>query len=105
MRRVLRAIPPCEHLRPLAEAIVAAEVSLDPIPSPYSENRLTWFMCDATFDEPSLRTRLRLPEFVTYREYDGRVAGSDATFACSRCDQVILGYHPLYAPRDTPRVV
>jgi hypothetical protein len=104
VRRVLSAIPPCEHLRPIEEAIVAAGVQFGPILSPYGENRTTWFMCDATFDEPSLRTRLALPEFVTYSEYDGRVAGSDATFACTRCDHAILGCHPNYAPKDTRRV-
>jgi hypothetical protein len=36
----------------------------------------------ATFDELGLRARLVLPEFVRYVEYDGRVAGSDATFTC-----------------------
>jgi len=104
VRRVLSAIAPCEHLRPLEEAIVAAGVQFGPIISPYSENRTTWFMCDATFDEPALRKRLLLPEFVTYAEYDGRVAGSDATFACARCDHAILGCHPLYAPKDARRV-
>jgi len=104
VRRVVSAVSPCEHLRPLEDAILAAGVPFAPIVSPYAENHTTWFMCDATFDEPSLRRRLLLPEFVTYTEYDGRVAGSDATFACARCDHAILGCHPLYAARDVRRV-
>jgi hypothetical protein len=94
----------CEHLRPLADALAAAGIALGPSISPYVEDGSLWFMCGATFDEPALRARLSLPEFVRYAEYDGRAAGSDSTFMCTRCDQVILGPHPQYASSDTPRL-
>ncbi len=97
VRRVLSAVPPCEHLRPVEEAVLAAGVRFGPIMSPWCNDSTTWFMCAATFDEPSLRKRLELPDFVRYSEYDGRVAGADATFACTRCDHAILGLHPLFA--------
>ncbi len=105
MQRVLSVIAPCEHLRPLVEAIRAAKIVFGPIVSPYVNDGMTWFTCGATFDEPVLRTRLSLADFVTYTEWDGRVAGSEATFACTRCNQAILGQHPLYASSKTPRLV
>jgi hypothetical protein len=103
-RRVLSGVAPCEHLRPLAEALRAAGIPYGPIVSPYAENGVTWFMCGATFDDPALRARLELPEFVDYTEYDGRVAGADATFTCTRCNHAMLGVHPLYASASTPRL-
>jgi hypothetical protein len=105
MRRVLSNIAPCEHLRSLVEAIRASRIVFGPIVSPYANDATTWFTCGATFDEPSLRTRLSLADCVTYTEYDGRAAGSEATFACTRCNQAILGLHPLYAPSTAPRLV
>ena len=105
VRRVLWPVALCEHLRPLAGALAAAGIALGPIVSPYVENGSLWFMCGATFDESALRARLSLPDFVRYAEYDGRVAGSDSTFMCTRCDHVILGQHPQYASPSTPRLV
>lgn len=64
----------------------------------------TWFYCDCTFDEPALRRRLNLPDFITFEEYDGRVAGSDATFYCPRGQRAIMGRHPNYASATTPRL-
>jgi hypothetical protein len=104
VRRVLSTVRPCEHLRPLEGALLAVGVRFGPIVSPSANDRMTWFMCEATFDELSLRSRLNLPDFLGYTEYDGRVAGADATFACARCNHAILGYHPLCAPRGALRV-
>jgi predicted Rossmann-fold nucleotide-binding protein len=104
VRRVLAHTPPCEHLRPIVESIRAAGVPFGPIVAPYADDGTSWFMCDATFDEPALRARLALPDFVRFAEYDGRAAGSDATFTCTRCKQAILGLHPRYAPADARRV-
>jgi len=97
VRRALADAPLCAHLRPIGDALEAANVRFGPIPSPYADEHLTWFMCGATFDEPSLRARLALDDCVKYAEYDGRAAGADATFTCTRCDQTLLGVHPQYA--------
>lgn len=51
----------------------------------YSEEFGLWSACDCVFDEPALRKRLQLPDFVTDEEYEGRAAGSDATFYCKQC--------------------
>jgi len=73
------------------------KIALAPTESPYGDD-LRWFSCACTFDEPALRTRLGLGGGVRYVEYDGRVAGSDATFTCKACGCVIMGLHPRYAP-------
>jgi hypothetical protein len=71
--------------------------------SPYGPDWGIWFYCDCVFDAEPLRSRLSIPDCVTYEEYDGRVAGSDATFYCTECKRAIMGRHPRYAAADTPR--
>lgn len=93
----------CEHLAPLEWALAKRKIALKPIASPYDDDN-RWFGCNCTFDEKALRARLGLQESVRYIEYDGRVAGSDATFMCERCHAVIMGLHPDYAPPRAPRL-
>jgi hypothetical protein len=71
--------------------------------SPYSDDGV-WFPVECTFDGPTLRARLQLPEAITYEEYDGRVAGSDATWYCWQCKRAIMGMLLKYAPPSTPRI-
>lgn len=42
--------------------------------------------------------------FILYEEYDGRVAGSDATFYCPKCRRAIMGRHRRYAGPTTPHL-
>jgi hypothetical protein len=93
----------CVHLRPIVDALSAAKIALKPIDSPYDDDS-AWWACNCTFDVKSLRARLALDGTVTYYEYDGRVAGSDATFECKRHKMVIMGLHPTYAPRAARRL-
>jgi hypothetical protein len=95
----------CEHLQPIERAVLAAGVGIGGgMPSPYSGAGGTWYPVACTFDGPSLRRRLNLPDFVQFEEYDGRVAGSDASFYCTRCKCALMGLHPNYAKPDTPRI-
>ncbi|MFN7920145.1 MAG: hypothetical protein U0Q16_08615 [Bryobacteraceae bacterium] len=95
----------CEHLAPIEQALAEQGVPLgEGRTSPYGEDWGLWSECNAVFDAPALRARLALPDFITYEEYDGRVAGSDATFYCPRCKRAIMGIHPNYARANTPRV-
>lgn len=93
----------CEHLRPLAEALSAAKIALEPTSSPYNDD-YTWWQCGCTFAAAELRERLALDPCVTYNEYDGRAAGSDATFTCNQDEIVFMGSHPNWAARGTPRL-
>jgi hypothetical protein len=93
----------CAHLAPLEQALAKRKIPLTPIESPYGDD-LRWFSCACTFDEPALRARLGLGSGVRYVEYDGRVAGSDATFGCEACGCVIMGLHPRYAPARARRL-
>lgn len=95
----------CPHLEPLERALAAANIPLgEPAGNPYSEEFGLWFACDCVFDAPALRKRLQLPDFVTYEEYDGRAAGSDATFSCKQGKRAIMGTHPSYAGSKTHRL-
>src|SRR5262245_1533116 len=95
----------CPHLLPLERELEAHGISLgDGMPSPYGADLGTWYWCDVLFDAASVRTRLQIPPFVPFEEYDGRVAGSDATFYCPQCKRAIMGVHPHYAKPTTPRL-
>jgi hypothetical protein len=93
----------CEHLRPLADALAAAHIAVEPTESPYGGDG-TWWKCSCTFDEPALRARLSLDPCVTYDEYDGRTAGADATFSCMQDHTVFIGPHPSWVAAGTPRL-
>ena len=95
----------CIHLEPLESELIANGIPLgEGMPSPYGPQWGTWFWCNVLFQEPELRRRLGLSDFITYEEYDGRVAGSDATFYCPQCKRAIMGVHPNYATPATPRL-
>jgi hypothetical protein len=94
----------CPHLEPLELELEAQGIALgEGGRSPYADSGV-WFPVDCVFDALALRARLQLPEFVTYEEYDGRVAGSDATWYCTQCSRAIMGIFPRYAQSSTPRV-
>jgi hypothetical protein len=102
--RKAKSLTTCEHLEPLAQVLAKRRIALAGIDSPYDDDaRWRWFGCKCSFDGEALRKRLNLEPCVQYVEYDGRVAGSDATFRCARCRCVIMGYHPRYAG-SAPRV-
>jgi len=95
----------CLHLEPLELELEKRGISLGAGgDSPYGPDWGVWFPVDCMFDEPSLRARLKIGATVQYEEYDGRVAGSDATWYCKECKRAIMGMHPRYAPANTPRV-
>ena len=94
----------CEHLEPLERSwngAACGSVSRCPAPTDRSGGS---GRVDCTFDAAPLRARLGLPDFIRFQEYDGRVAGSDATFYCPRCRRAIMGRHPAYAGPTTPRL-
>lgn len=92
----------CPHLEPLERELAAQGIPLaDPCVSRYGASAGLWCTCACTFDATVLRARLALPACVSYEEYDGRVAGSDAAFYCATCQRAIMGVHPNYAPAGT----
>src|SRR6185369_18073074 len=95
----------CPHLEPLELELAVRNIPLgEAAANPYDAKFGLWCSTDCIFNEPSLRKRLRLPDCVTYEEYDGRVAGSDATFYCTECKRAIMGTHPIYGTSKTRRL-
>lgn len=95
----------CVHLEPLEAELKRHGMQLgEPMPSLYGPEWGLWSLVDCTFDANALRARLGLADFIRFQEYDGRVAGSDATFYCPRCRRAIMGMHPAYAGPTTPRI-
>ncbi len=95
----------CPHLEPLERELERKGIALgEPMTSPYGAEWGLWSPCDCVFEAALLRSRLALPDFILFEEYDGRVAGSDATFYCPKCKRAIMGRHPNYAGPTTPRL-
>jgi len=66
-------IKTCPHLAPLEQELEAHNIALgEGMTSPYGSQWGIWFYCDCVFNADSLRARLKLPDFITYQEYDGR---------------------------------
>ncbi len=94
----------CPHLEPLERELETRGVALgEGGRSPYSDAGV-WFPVECVFDGSALRARLHIPAAITYDEYDGHVAGSDATWYCWQCSRAIMGLHPRYAKESTPRI-
>ena len=93
----------CEHLEPLVTAIEAAGLTLTRTDSPYGGDAI-WWSAPCTFVESALRKRLGLAPSLSYVEYNGMSAGSDATWSCKEHDIVIIGPHPSFAAKGTPRL-
>ena len=95
----------CVHLAPLEAELERRGVKIgEPRPSPYGPEWGLWSEVNCTFDAGALRKRLGLPDFIRFEEYDGRVAGSDATVYCPRCRRALMGRHPASAGPTTPRL-
>jgi hypothetical protein len=95
----------CAHLEPLEAELERNGVRIgEPMPSPYGPDWGLWSEVDCVFEAAPLRARLGLPDFILFEEYDGRVAGSDATFYCPRCKRAIMGRHRNYAGPMTRRL-
>ena len=87
----------CRHLASLESFLRSQGVAVE------AEGASWWSRCSggwvyfACSLAPSLHARFHLPDFVRYSEYDGRTAGQEAGFACSRCESGVVGVHPSYA--------
>jgi hypothetical protein len=93
----------CTHLQPLVDELDRAGIKRVRIESPYG-NGGTWWQCECTFVEAALRARLKLDPALTYFEYNGMAAGADATWSCKEHNVVLIGPHPSFASRGTPRL-
>lgn len=59
----------CPHLEPLERAVEAAGISFEKGAFDlYGPDWGIWYYANCTFDEPSLRSRLSIPEFINFVE-------------------------------------
>ena len=88
----------CSHLQALEQELREASIPLQYEGKSWWKSSLgMWLYFHCFLDEASLRRRFKLPEFVSYSEYDGHVAGQEAGFVCSNCESAIMGVHRDYA--------
>jgi len=60
------------------------------------ENRI-FFSC--VLNKQTISTQFDLREFVQWYEWDGRVAGQEAGFHCTKCDSLLAGSMAKYGNR------
>ena len=86
----------CEHLRALEKDLRDAGIATQAEGcSWWGPSKGNWVFFNAFLDGDALRRHYRLPDFVTYNAYDGKVAGEEAGFECLRCESAIKGVlHP-----------
>lgn len=94
----------CDHLQPLADALLAQGIDVSPCESPYGDDgRTRWWICGCTFDEKALRARLGLAASLEYSETFAFAAGAEATWHCREHAMVFMGAHPRVAGHGVPR--
>lgn len=84
----------CEHLQPLERELRASGVRIERETRDWDDAWSGfWVYFRARIDPGATRAQFRLPDFVAYHEWDGRVAGNEAGFRCTRCVTGVMGVH------------
>ena len=93
----------CEHLRDLERDLRARRFPIQyEGHSWWGESRGAWVYFSCYLEAAVIRAAYKLPGFVQYSEYDGRVGGQEAGFECTRCQSAVMGAHPSYRAEYPP---
>jgi hypothetical protein len=87
----------CEHLKPLENDLMKESIRLTFRGKPWSYNCNEWVYFDCFLDRKAIEQKYQFPSFISYHEYDGRVAGQEAGFVCEKCKTAVMGVHKLYS--------
>lgn len=92
----------CEHLQALEEAIASSGIAIAAKGDWWGSgsSRNIYFNC--VLDSSAIREQFKLPEFVEWYEYDGRVAGQEAGFHCKKCNSLLVGGLAEYGGKVWP---
>jgi hypothetical protein len=93
----------CDHLRPLEQDLRAQPFRVQyEGRSWWGASNGAWVYFGCCLEPERVRAAYALPQFVEYSEYDGKVAGQEAGFTCTRCQSAVMGAHPLYNGETYP---
>jgi hypothetical protein len=84
----------CEHLAVLEKELIAAGIPVTYRGKPWTERCREWVYFDCCLDLAALRARLALPACVEDHVHYGTHDGQESGFACSACNDAVMGVHP-----------
>jgi len=87
----------CEHLKPLENDLISKSMELTFRGKPWGDNCKEWVYFNCYLDRRAIEKKYNFPAFITYHEYDGRVAGQEAGFVCKKCHDAVMGIHKSYS--------
>lgn len=89
----------CEHLAPIEQYILAQDVTVHYVGSPWSRYCRTWvYFANAILDADALRARFNLPAFVVTHVHRGTHDGAEQGIVCEHCHDALMGGHPELSP-------
>jgi hypothetical protein len=95
---VLDQLLTCPHLQALERDLRSSGVRIALEDKDWDNSAAGfWVYFGARIEPVATRAQFNLPEFVEYYEWNGRVAGQEAGFTCTRCHSAVMGVHPAAA--------
>jgi hypothetical protein len=82
---------PCEHLRPLEEALRAEGFACTFRGQAWSEAQGIWAYYNCIMEVDTLRKRFALPNLVETHSHRGTHDGSELGFICTSCGTGLMG--------------
>jgi ribA/ribD-fused uncharacterized protein len=89
--RPLEVDPPCDHLRPLESALIAAGIRETARGQTWSKNCRLWVYFDCRLDLPSLRGRFGLAPCVVDHQLEDSHLGEELGFVCNEHLDGVMG--------------
>ena len=89
----------CEHLRDLEQALIDAGMKITYRGKAWQIAR-EWVYFDCVLDLGECRRRFSLPDFVVDHTHRGTHDGTEQGLVCERCQDAVMGRHPIAFPSD-----
>ena len=81
----------CEHLRPLEEALQAAQIHETSRGQAWSGQCREWVYFEVRLDTEALQQRFAFPPCVVVHENTDERSGLEKGFVCEQCKDAIMG--------------
>jgi hypothetical protein len=86
----------CPHLRSLEIDLMQAGIRETFRGKAWSAGCREWVYFDCVLNVKALRSRYRLKDHIKERRNNDPRSGSEAGLICTRCQDAIMGVHPLH---------
>jgi hypothetical protein len=95
----------CAHLKPVEDYLRAQGCKVIYVGQPWSHNCHIWvYFENVVIDAEAIKSKLKLPEFVTIHTHRGTVDGAEHGLVCQMDQDAVMGVHPELAGDLTRRI-